>query len=770
MTVDSIPSTFTDVTPAEKTKEPQVSSKIVGLQEWAGLIAILWLAGGLRIWHLEQNGTGNPYYAAAVRSMQTSFSNFFFGSFDPVGLVTVDKPPVAIWVQAISAKVFGYHGMSILLPQALMGVASVFITYVLVRRVFGPGPGLLSGLFLAITPVCVAVDRDNLPDPALVLVLLLAAWAISIATETGRLKPLIISTAFVGLGFNIKMLAAFLILPTFYLCYLLAAPIAWWKRVWNLVLASLVLITVTLSWTIAVELTPRNLRPYMGGSTNNSALNLALGYNGLGRVFGGSGNFSPGSGPPPGGPGIQSGGPPAIFQPGGAPGFPPQTGAGHGGAQATQPEPGHENPLSEQPRGPGDSDSTARPADGSFPVGFPGFPPGGPMMGFPGPGGGMQAMFGGAPGILRFTRISMAGQITWLLPLALLGSWIATTKMGRPQPFTRQHISLLLWAGWLGTHWVIFSFAKGIFHDYYTTIMGPAIAALAAIGTFALYYEWREGHGYGYLPMAIVLTACWQACMIGQFPEIRRWLFPVIGIGTLFSVLFLTTSPRQGVPQLKKRWIDIGTFMGLAVILIGPTVWSLTSVIAPGNGVMPAADPSVLTGSPGGMAGMPPFGMNHAESERLAAFLEANHDGERILVAAPSSMEVSSLIIDKGLNAVSMGGFMGADPVLSLGDLMMMVREGQLRFILLGGGPPGGPPGMGGPGTAKSNLELLNWVQESGKKVDRSLWNDEERHGFENSPDQANGNQEAFRKFPGFGESRQLYDCRPEKGLTPPSR
>ena len=243
--------------------------------EWAGLAAILALAAGLRIWRLDQNGYGNPYYGAAVRSMLASGSNFFFGSFDPVGIVTVDKPPVALWIQAAGAKLLGYGSYGLLLPQALMGVASVALTYHLVRRVFGAGAGLLAGLALAITPICVAVDRDNLPDTALVLALLLAAWALSRAAETGRLGPLLLAMALVGVGFNIKMLAAFVVLPTFVLAYWPGRPDLGGGRgssTWRSRAA--VLAATSLSWSIAVELTPegpaavhRRLAEQLGAGT-----------------------------------------------------------------------------------------------------------------------------------------------------------------------------------------------------------------------------------------------------------------------------------------------------------------------------------------------------------------------------------------------------------------------------------------------------------------------------------------------------------------------
>jgi 4-amino-4-deoxy-L-arabinose transferase-like glycosyltransferase len=226
-----------------------------GHLERAGLVGIILLAAGLRLMWLDQNGYGNSYDSAAVRSMLASVKNFFFGSFDPIGVVTVDKPPVAIWIQAISTKVLGFSGFSLLLPQALMGVASVWLIYHLVRRVFGGGDGLLASLILAIAPIGVAMDRDKLPDPALVLVLLLAAWALTRAAGTGRLRTLLLSTALVGIGFQVKMLAAFVVLPTFYLVYMLAAPVGWRTRFAHLTAATGVLVASSLAWPIAVEMT-----------------------------------------------------------------------------------------------------------------------------------------------------------------------------------------------------------------------------------------------------------------------------------------------------------------------------------------------------------------------------------------------------------------------------------------------------------------------------------------------------------------------------------
>ncbi len=386
--------------------------------------------------------------------MLKSSSNFFFGAFDPAGFVTVDKPPVALWIQAISAKLFGYRGISLLLPEAVMGVASVLLTYHLVRRVVGAGAGLVAGLMLAITPICVAVDRDNLPDSALVFVLLLAAWALSRASETGRPGLLLLATALVGVGFNIKMLAAFVVLPTFYLCYLVAAPFGWRTKLGHLAVATLILAAVSLSWSIAVELTPKDRRPYIGGSRNNSALDLALGYNGIGRVLGGRGNLGP--------PGSRR--------------FPGARALPKAEVSADTPRPKLGSNAS-PPRIPGDPEA--------FPPGAPGmgFPPGGPGGGFPpmrpgGPfAGGRPPMFGGMPGIMRFARPLIAGQITWLFPLAIIGTVVAAVHGERRWPIGPRQLTLLFWAGWLGTHWVVFSFAgdlSRILHDDHgTTRRGP---------------------------------------------------------------------------------------------------------------------------------------------------------------------------------------------------------------------------------------------------------------------------------------------------------
>src|SRR5207302_11128666 len=200
--------------------------RLLVVAECVCLILALTVAGWLRLWNLEQNRWGTTYYTAAVRSGMDSWHNFFYNSFDPGGFVSVDKPPVALWVQVLSAKLFGFSQLSLLAPQAIMGTLSVLILWHLIRRRFGPLAAFLAALALAVMPISVAVERTNNADACLAFVLLLSGWALIRAAEKGSLWLLLLSMLLVGIGFNTKMLAAFVVLPTYYLVYLLGAPVS----------------------------------------------------------------------------------------------------------------------------------------------------------------------------------------------------------------------------------------------------------------------------------------------------------------------------------------------------------------------------------------------------------------------------------------------------------------------------------------------------------------------------------------------------------------
>jgi 4-amino-4-deoxy-L-arabinose transferase-like glycosyltransferase len=244
-----------------------------------GLAGILALAMLLRGWRLGASGFITPYYMAGVRSMTVSWHNFFFNAFDPTGFVSLDKPPLAFWAQTLSAELFGFSPFSILLPQALEGLASVLVLYHLVRRVFGTAAGLVAALFLTLTPIAVAVDRSNNTDTGLVLTLLLAAWALTRAIETGRGRFLLLAAGLVAIAFNVKMLVAFGVLPAFILAYLVAAQLPLRQRIGHLTAAGVVLTVVSLSWAFAYDLTPPQDRPFVDSTSGNSMFELIVGEN-----------------------------------------------------------------------------------------------------------------------------------------------------------------------------------------------------------------------------------------------------------------------------------------------------------------------------------------------------------------------------------------------------------------------------------------------------------------------------------------------------------
>ncbi|NEA31604.1 glycosyltransferase family 39 protein [Streptomyces sp. SID13031] len=257
---------------------------------------LLVITAVLYLWNLTASGYGNTFYAAAVQAGSQSWKAWLFGALDAGGAITVDKPPAALWVGSAFARLFGFSSFSVLAPQALMGVAAVALLYATVKRTSGAVAGLLAGAVLAVTPVAVLMFRFNNPDALLVLLMVAAAYCVVRAVEKAGPKWLALAGVAIGFAFLAKMMQAFLVLPAFALVYLVAAPTPVRKRLLHLV-GALAAVVVSAGWYIAlVELWPAASRPYIGGSTNNSLLELALGYNGLGRILGGDGNRGGGGG------------------------------------------------------------------------------------------------------------------------------------------------------------------------------------------------------------------------------------------------------------------------------------------------------------------------------------------------------------------------------------------------------------------------------------------------------------------------------------------
>ncbi|UFS59287.1 ArnT family glycosyltransferase [Subtercola endophyticus] len=272
---------------------------------WArpGLIALLVVTAALYLWNLGASGFANTFYAAAVQAGSESWKALFFGSLDASNFITVDKPPASLWVMGLSARLFGFSAWSLLVPQALMGVASVALLYGAVRRsLVAAGPkssvigGLLAGTILAFTPAAALMFRFDNPDALLTLLMTAAAYFVVRALPRASYKWLALAGVALGFAFLTKMLQGLLVLPAFGLVYLVAAPTALWKRFVHLLVAAGALVVTAGWWVLAVALWPVDARPYIGGSTNNTVLDLVFGYNGLGRIFGGSGNGGGGAG------------------------------------------------------------------------------------------------------------------------------------------------------------------------------------------------------------------------------------------------------------------------------------------------------------------------------------------------------------------------------------------------------------------------------------------------------------------------------------------
>ena len=462
------------------------------------LSALIALAAGLNLWALGRNGWANDYYSAAVRSMSTSWHNFLFASADPSGVMTVDKPPLALWVQALSVRVFGYHPLSMLVPQALMGVASVALAYDLVRRRFGRGGGFVAGLALAVTPITVAISRHNNPDALLVLCCVAALWFTVRALEDGRTRWLVLAGVCVGLGFETKMLVALVVVPGIALAYLLVAPRGRFRALRQLLAGGAAMTLVAGAWPALVALTPAADRPWISGTSDNSIFSLIFEYNGLGRVEGQAG----------------------------------------------------------------------------------------------GPGGIGGSMFGGASGPLRLLNSALGGQDGWLLGFALVSGLglLALTRLRRSDARSGWLVAV---GGAFLTTAVLFSFASGIFHPYYVSLLAPFAAALVGAGAAQMI----GGRGARVLaPLALAGGVATELAVLHDYPGQLSWLPPpLIAICVLAALALALTRSRRA------RLAAAG--IGVAALLLAPSVWAVDTLGHATSSTFPEGGPANIQRAGGGFGG-----------------------------------------------------------------------------------------------------------------------------------------------------------------------
>jgi 4-amino-4-deoxy-L-arabinose transferase-like glycosyltransferase len=636
----------------------------------------------MNFFKLGQNGF-DTYYPPAVRSMMDNWHNFFFAAYDPGGFTSLDKPPVGFWLQVISAKLFGFTPFSVLLPQALAGVLSVLLLYYLVRRHFGVVAGLLAALVLALSPISVVTNRNVTIDSTLALTPLLGAWAVLRAAETGRLRWLLLCAAIVGVGFNVKMLEAYLVVPAFGLLYLLAAPRSIWKRVGHLAVALILLLVISFSWALAVDLTPASQRPHVGSTQDNSEISLALGYNGLQRLLGlGGGGTATST--------QSSSGPITIGENGASP----------------QPPEGISN------------------GSGTF-VGT-----GSPF---------------GATGPLHLFTQPLAGQNGWLLPLAIFGM-IALAWQGRPRPQRdRKFQSLVLWGMWLLTMGIFFSVA-GFIHEYYLTVMAPAIAALCGIGLVTMWQDYRRRDWRGWLlPLALIATAAEQVYILTSYPAWGRWMIPLIIVLCVLAVgvlLGARLASRFTSKAEAARFLLPALAIGVVALMLSPTLWAAIPILQGTEGDIPLAGP--MQGSDfsiGGRATVDP---------RLLRYLEENQGKTPVLVATEGMAD--GIILATNKPVIPLEGF--SSYPLTTTELASLVAKGTVRFFLLNQMqiPPqlldqiheGVQLVVGGPGNDQLSA-ITTWVKQHCKAVPPSLWQTSSTGAGTGASDQ--------------GGANQLYDC-----------
>jgi 4-amino-4-deoxy-L-arabinose transferase-like glycosyltransferase len=639
------------------------------------MFGLLALTAVLYLWNVTRNGWANDFYAAAVQAGTKSWKAFFFGSFDSSNFITVDKTPASLWVMEISGRIFGFNQWSMLVPQALEGVASVALLYAAVRRWFGAPAGLMAGLVLALTPVAALMFRFNNPDALLVLLMTAAAYTLVRAVENGRTRWLVFAGLLLGFAFLAKMLQAFLVVPGFAVTYLWAGPPRLGKRIWQTVLMGVGLIVGAGWWIGIAELTPAADRPYFGGSTTNNILQLAIGYNGLGRLTGN------------------------------------ETGSIGGGG-----------------------------------------------------GNGQGANFGGATGILRLFHSEFGGQISWLLPAALI-SLVAMLWVSRRAVRTdRTRAAALLWGGWVLVTGLVFSFMSGIIHPYYMVALAPGIAALVGIGATALWQARLGLAGRITVAVAIAATAIWAYVLLDRTPAWLPWLRWVIviaglaGAAAVFAGPYLARSSRRGRRALVLVPVGFAMVAGLA----GPTAYALDTVNSTYTGAIVSAGPAAqgfgggggggfpgaragqfgrgtgtggapggagfggpggaggtrgagraggpgVAGGTGGGGGGGGLGGSTTVSSALEKLLEQDASSYKWVAATEGSEAAAPLQLATGDAVMSIGGFNGTDPWPTLAVFKELVAKHEIHYYVGQGSESFG----GGQGSSA----ITKWVAANFKKA-----------------------------------------------------
>ncbi len=685
----------------------------------------------------------HTFYANAARSMSESWKAFFFGSFDPGNSITLDKLPGFLWPQALSARVFGFHAWALTLPQVIEGVLSVLVLHRVVRRWAGVNAALIAATAFLLTPVAAGLFRTAVEDPAFTLLVLLAADAAQRAAHTGRLRPLLLAGVWVGLAFQAKMLEAWAVLPALAAVYLMAAPAALRRRLGHLALAGVVTVAVSSFWMVAVALTPAQDRPYVDGTTDNSAFSMVVGYNFLNRFASlgisaaSTGSVSAtqgggGGGRPQGANGFGANGFAGARGAAGTTGGPAATtgrhhrsGEGRTGAGTGAQGVGGFSRAAGAPGTTGATGTTRAPGT----TGAPGAPGTTGMAGRTGMAGGFGGR-GGQNGWGKMFGSSIASQTGWLYPMGAIAVVCGLLwRRGRPRT-DRLRAGFVLWGVWLATYFLVFSAGSVGGHSYYMGVIAVPLAALTGGGVTLLWRAYRAGGARAWaLPGTVAAGAVWSAYLAWQYPSFLPWLAPAVLVLGAAAVTLLLMA-RAG-----RRFAMAGLAAGLCALLAAPGAWA-ASVLDPayGNSGMGTVGPAAAgrmgttvraagrtseaaftagrAGNRAGGAGFGGFGAGSghltAQQSALLAYTTARRGGARYVFATTSWSTASPYIIGAGARVLPIGGFTGRVPFPTQSAFEQLVRSGQLRYVLAGQSRGFGGGGTGGTGSASA---VTSWVR-----------------------------------------------------------
>ena len=643
---------------------------------------------------------GNSFYAAAVKSGTESWKAFFFGSLDPGSFITVDKPPAALWVMELSGRIFGFNTYSMLLPEALAGVVSVMVLYHVVRRWVGEPAAVLAAVALALTPVAVVIFRYNDPDAFLVLLLVLAGWGVWAALESGRTRGLVAGGSLLGLAFLTKTLDAFIVVPAFAGVYLGCGSPRLWRRIGQLAWAGLALVVSSSWWIAIVELWPAGSRPYIGGSTDNSELNLIFGYNGFSRIFGSSG----------------AGGAPG----GGTSGTATSFGGGEGILRMFNDALGGQIswliPLGIAGLAAGLWMTRRTPRTHPVRAGFLLF--GGWLVM-------MMAVYDDAKGIFHpyytavmapaVAALAGAGAVAlwrlgrgsrrwaWALPAAVVGSAVwADVLLGRSAGYDT----------WLGTTVVVVAAVAsvGLLLVLLGVVRTPVVAVVAA--TVAAVSLLAGPVAYA---VTTVNTASTGIATAGPTTTGSGGGPPGAGGGGGFPGGSGGRSPGSG-------GTGDGPPAGLPGGSGGPPGGSSGSGTRPSGALAGGPPGAGSAGAAGGLPGGGSAGGGRSVDTGLLTYLEAHQGSAEYLVAVEGSQTAAPYILETGKAVIAMGGFSGSDPTPTLAQFEALVKAGKLHYVYLGGSGGGAGGGAGGGGGSSTAGTIEQWLARHATVVATSAY------------------------------------------------